>query len=63
MFARVDIAPYRRADGTDSYVVMELELIEPSFYFHVAPSAVETFADALEAWFDGCVASGGSGGH
>ncbi|MGB3737036.1 MAG: hypothetical protein WA964_18915 [Ilumatobacter sp.] len=50
MFARVDIAPHRSADGTDSHVVMELELIEPSFYFHTDPATVDTFADALDAW-------------
>lgn len=49
MFARVDIAPYRAVDGTDAYVVMELELIEPSFYFETDPATVETFADALVA--------------
>lgn len=52
MFARVDIAPHRTADGTDSHVVMELELIEPSFYFETAPPTVDTFADALVAWID-----------
>jgi hypothetical protein len=50
MFARVDVAPYRSTDGTDSYVVMELELIEPSFYFETDPVTVDTFADALVAW-------------
>ncbi len=50
MFARVDVAPFRSADGADSHVVMELELIEPSFYFDTNPEAVETFADALQGW-------------
>ena len=50
MFARVDIAPHRSPDGTDAHVVMELELIEPSFYFGTDPATVDTFADALVAW-------------
>lgn len=50
MFARVDIAPFRSGDGVDSHVVMELELIEPSFYFETDPATVDTFADALDAW-------------
>lgn len=32
-FARVDIAPWRAPDGTEAHVVLELELIEPSFFF------------------------------
>lgn len=39
MFARVDVAPWRAPDGTESHVLLELELIEPSFYF------VETSSD------------------
>ena len=50
MFARVDIAPYRAPSGEESYIVMELELIEPSFYFHVVGGGAERFADALVAW-------------
>lgn len=61
MFARVDIAPHRTADGTDTHVVMELELIEPSFYFETDPATIETFADALVAWLDPCVAHGTTG--
>ncbi len=52
MFARVDIAPFRSADGSDGHVVMELELIEPSFYFETDPSTVDTFADSLVDWLD-----------
>lgn len=52
MFARVDIAPCRDADGNDSHVLMELELIEPSFYFEVNPSSAAVFADALIGWLD-----------
>lgn len=50
VFARVDIAPHRHADGVDSYVVMELELIEPSFYFTTDPSKVDLFADGFTTW-------------
>jgi len=56
MFARVDIAPFRSADGVDSHVVMELELVEPSFYFETDPDTVDTFADALNGWLDEHVA-------
>ena len=49
-FARVDVAPFRQADGTDSYVVMELELIEPSFYFTTDPATVDLFADRFTDW-------------
>jgi hypothetical protein len=48
-FARVDIAPIRRTDGEEGFVVMELELIEPSFYFP-DPAAVTLFADRLLVW-------------
>lgn len=61
MFARVDIAPHRTADGTDTHVVMELELIEPSFYFETDPATIETFADALVAWLDPRVPRGTTG--
>ena len=49
-FARVDVAPYRHPDGTDSHVVMELELIEPSFYFRTDPATVDLFADRFTDW-------------
>lgn len=58
MFARVDIAPHRSPEGIDSHVVMELELIEPSFYFETDPRTVDTFADALVAWLDASTVSG-----
>ncbi len=49
-FARVDIAPFRGADGEESFVVMELELIEPSFYFGTDPDALDVFTDGLLGW-------------
>ncbi|MFK8024007.1 MAG: RimK family alpha-L-glutamate ligase [Ilumatobacter sp.] len=39
VFARVDVAPVRLADGSDGQVVMEVELIEPSFYFVTVAAA------------------------
>lgn len=52
-FARVDIAPWRAPDGTETHVVLELELIEPSFYFVATTSdahdPVARFADRLLA--------------
>ena len=47
LFARVDIAPFRDVDGTERHVLMELELIEPSFYLHTAPGSAERFAGRL----------------
>jgi hypothetical protein len=45
------IAPlYARVDGVDTrsgFVVMELELHEPSLYFKAAPEAAAVFADAI----------------
>ena len=52
-FARIDIAPMRGPDGTDRFVVMEAELIEPSFYFEKTPGSVDVFADALVARLNG----------
>lgn len=53
VFARVDIAPLRAApDGAESYGVMELELIEPSFYFATSDGSVESFADRLVGWLE-----------
>ena len=48
-FARIDIAPFRRLDGDESLVVMEVELIEPSFYLATSPRAAELFATRLTA--------------
>ena len=62
MFARVDVAPFREADGSDSFVLMELELVEPSFYFETDPDTVDTFADALLAWLQRLPTRQGSGG-
>lgn len=58
MFARVDIAPHRAPDGTESFVLMELELVEPSFYFATTAGAVDTFADALMGWLPQAEPSG-----
>lgn len=44
---------YGRADfvrADDGFVLMELELIEPSLYFRMEESAPARFADALVAW-------------
>jgi hypothetical protein len=49
-FARVDVAPFRDGAGNDTYIVMELELIEPSFYYSTNETAVALFADRLVAW-------------
>lgn len=44
-YARVDLIP----DDSGAPVVLELELIEPSFFFAQAPEAVARFADVLES--------------
>lgn len=49
-FARVDIAPATDPSAGDPYVVMELELIEPSFYIERAVGSAELFADRLASW-------------
>lgn len=53
--AALAVAPgvpvYARVDGLvrgDAFTVMEVELIEPSLYLHLAPGAGERFADAIE---------------
>lgn len=45
LYARVDLIP--DADGNP--VVLELELIEPSFFFRLAPGSAQRFADAIAA--------------
>ncbi len=45
LYARVDLA--RDDDGRPC--LMELELVEPTLFFTVAPGAAERMADALEA--------------
>jgi O-ureido-D-serine cyclo-ligase len=45
LYARVDLA--RDADGRPC--LMELELVEPTLFFAVAPEAAERMVDALEA--------------
>jgi len=45
LYTRVDLIP----DDEGNPVVLELEVIEPSFFFALAPEAVERFADALVA--------------
>lgn len=47
MYARVDMV---RHDG--EFLLMELELIEPSLYFRTHPQAPLNFARALDAWVD-----------
>lgn len=60
VFARVDVAPFADADGNESFVLMELELVEPSFYFHLDDGSVDRFADSLLTWLEArglCAAS------
>lgn len=45
--ARIDFV--RDAEG--EFVVMELELIEPSLYLRMHPQAPSRFARAIDAWF------------
>lgn len=50
VFARIDIAPADDPAGPEPYVLMELELIEPSFYLDTMPGSAELFADRLVDW-------------
>lgn len=50
VFARIDIAPSDDPAGPEPYVLMELELIEPSFYLDTMPGSAELFADRLISW-------------
>lgn len=45
LYARVDLV---RHDA--EYVLMELELVEPSLYFRIVPGSAERFARAFAAW-------------
>jgi hypothetical protein len=45
MYARVDLV--RHGPG---FVLMELELVEPSLYFQIVPGTAERFARAFAAW-------------
>jgi len=47
LYARIDLV---RGDAGD-FVVMELELIEPSLYLRTEPSAPARFARAVDDWF------------
>jgi hypothetical protein len=49
-FARVDVAPFQDESGRETFIVMELELIEPSFYYATNEAAVALFADRLVGW-------------
>lgn len=44
-YARVDVAKYK-----GEWCLMELELIEPSFYFRHCPMAASNFAQAIDQW-------------
>jgi hypothetical protein len=45
LYARVDLV--RSGPG---FVLMELELVEPSLYFRIVPGTAERFARAFDAW-------------
>lgn len=46
LYARVDLA----RDERGRYLLMEVELIEPSLYFRMDPGAPERFASAVDRW-------------
>jgi len=46
LYARIDFI----RDARDDFLVMELELIEPSMYLRMDPQAPERFASAIDAW-------------
>lgn len=49
LYARVDFV----RDEADDFLVMELELIEPSLYLRTDPGAPDRFAQAIDDWFRG----------
>jgi glutathione synthase/RimK-type ligase-like ATP-grasp enzyme len=49
LYARIDFV--RVAGG---FLVMEMELIEPSLYFNMDPSSPERFADVFDNWMSAC---------
>ena len=49
LYARADVV--RAEDG--AYLLMELEVIEPSLYLRMDPQAPERFAKAIATWLDG----------
>ena len=56
LFTILDPLPlYGRADYVrhgDDFVLMELELIEPSLYFNMDPDSPERFADVFVSWME-----------
>lgn len=46
LYARIDLV----RDGKNNFVVMEVELIEPSMYLRMDPAAPERFAIAINNW-------------
>ncbi|MEM1333939.1 MAG: hypothetical protein AAGG08_10805 [Actinomycetota bacterium] len=63
LFARVDVAPHLgRRDDPAALVLMELELIEPSFYLSTTPGSAGRLASAfLDRLGDGTGDDGGAG--
>jgi glutathione synthase/RimK-type ligase-like ATP-grasp enzyme len=49
LYARVDLV--RGSDGR--FLLMEIELIEPSLYFRISPGSPARFVQALERWMQG----------
>ncbi|MEE4216114.1 MAG: hypothetical protein V2I48_00725 [Xanthomonadales bacterium] len=47
LYARIDII---RAE-TGEFLLMELELVEPSLYLKTSPLAPQRFAAAIDRWF------------
>lgn len=46
LYARIDFI----RDDADDFLVMELELIEPSLYLRMDPQAPGRFAAAIDLW-------------
>ena len=45
LYSRVDVVR-----GSDNYLLMEVELIEPSLYFNMDPKAPQMFAEVFNKW-------------
>jgi hypothetical protein len=48
LYARVDLV--RQSPGDPTFVLMELELVEPSLYFRIVPGSAGRFARAFADW-------------
>jgi hypothetical protein len=62
LYARIDFVRDQDLPGADgSFLLMEVELIEPSLYFNLDPESPERFAEIFDAWMRGPAVAEDSG--